>query len=187
MRPKLKESAKSAGYDENVEIVHLHNTPYFKYDRKMVSLNDCPEGISRAFYDRFQDEVMDSPEMLVAYKQMGLNPGEYFTQWLICNFGGEDHTPDLLLSSKTFYKEYWDCGVKETCPAFGKGCRKDLTPRQFEILQLFREGLPDKLIAEKLGITENTVREHRRNIFSKFSSRNKQEAIRSAASNSIIM
>jgi DNA-binding CsgD family transcriptional regulator len=183
----LREVVTAAGYDENIEIVHLHNVPFFKYNKKMLSIESCPKDITKYFVDKYQDEVSDSPEMIIAYKQMGLSSEEYFTQWLICNFGGEDSTPDFSLETKKFHKEYWNCGIKDICPGFGIGCRKDLTPRQFEILKLFREGLPDKLIADKLKITENTIREHRRNIFEKLNSNNKQEAIRFAECDSIIL
>ena len=37
---------------------------------------------------------------------------------------------------------------------------KILTPRQMEVLQCLAEGLPNKLIAHKLGLTEGTVKIH---------------------------
>ena len=35
-----------------------------------------------------------------------------------------------------------------------------LTPRQGSVLALVLEGLPNKVIARRLGLTENTVKEH---------------------------
>jgi DNA-binding NarL/FixJ family response regulator len=35
-----------------------------------------------------------------------------------------------------------------------------LTPRQGSVLVLVLEGLPNKVIARRLGLTENTVKEH---------------------------
>lgn len=187
MKPNIKEAELTAGYDDNIEVVHVHNEAYFKHNKIMMSIKDCHPNIVKPFYEQYKKEIFESPEMIVAYQAMGLEPNEYFQQWLICNFGGEDRNPDLDLSTKSFFKEYWDCGIKDSCPGFGKGCRKDLTPRQYEILKLFKQGLPDKLIADQLNISENTVREHRRNIFSKFNCNNKQEAIRLAEISSIMI
>ena len=47
--------------------------------------------------------------------------------------------------------------VGATCP--------DLTPREREVLQLVREGLANKQIARRLGITERTVKAHLTSIF----------------------
>jgi two-component system, NarL family, nitrate/nitrite response regulator NarL len=42
-----------------------------------------------------------------------------------------------------------------------------LTPRELEVLQLVAHELPNKLIADRLNISERTVETHRRNIFQK--------------------
>jgi len=44
---------------------------------------------------------------------------------------------------------------------------KTFTKREKEILELISEGLSSKLIAKKLGIAENTVKVHRKNILRK--------------------
>ena len=41
----------------------------------------------------------------------------------------------------------------------------DLTPREREVLALVREGLANKQIARRLGITERTVKAHLTSIF----------------------
>lgn len=42
-----------------------------------------------------------------------------------------------------------------------RGARMSLTPRQLECLELAAQGLLSKQIAERLGITERTVKCHR--------------------------
>ncbi len=42
-----------------------------------------------------------------------------------------------------------------------------LTPREHEVLDLVRQGFLNKQIADKLGMTENTVKSHRRRIMQK--------------------
>ena len=47
-----------------------------------------------------------------------------------------------------------------------------LSPREQETARLIAEGLLNKQIADRLGITERTVQVHRANVFSKFGGRN---------------
>lgn len=51
-----------------------------------------------------------------------------------------------------------------------------LSPRETEILKLVAEGLPNKLIASDLKISEHTVRNHISNIFQKLQVNNRTEA-----------
>ena len=53
-----------------------------------------------------------------------------------------------------------------------------LTAREKEILGLLEEGLLDKEIADKLGISYSTVHFHLHNIFPKFGAGNRMEAVR---------
>ena len=41
----------------------------------------------------------------------------------------------------------------------------DLSARQLEVLGFVRDGLPNKVIADRLGITERTVKAHLTRIF----------------------
>jgi two-component system, NarL family, nitrate/nitrite response regulator NarL len=52
-----------------------------------------------------------------------------------------------------------------------------LTPREAEVLQLVAAGLPNKLIAERLGISEHTVRFHLNVIFGKLDVHTRTEAV----------
>ncbi|MEL7122562.1 MAG: response regulator transcription factor [Bacteroidota bacterium] len=52
----------------------------------------------------------------------------------------------------------------------------NLTDRQFEILELVAKGLPNKLIAEKLGISSGTIRIHLYKIYSKLHVKSRTEA-----------
>jgi len=46
--------------------------------------------------------------------------------------------------------------------------QKPITERQYAIIALIGNGLPDKAIAEKLGISQNTVVEHLKRLFRRF-------------------
>jgi two-component system, NarL family, nitrate/nitrite response regulator NarL len=53
----------------------------------------------------------------------------------------------------------------------------DLTPREAEVLQLLAEGLPNKQIAQQLGISPNTVKFHINAILSKLDVQSRTEAV----------
>lgn len=54
---------------------------------------------------------------------------------------------------------------------------EDLTPREQDVLALLAEGLPNKLIADRLGISERTVKFHVAAILSKFGVHSRTEAV----------
>jgi len=56
-----------------------------------------------------------------------------------------------------------------------------LTPRQYEVLQLLAEGLPNKRICQQLELTEHTVKSHIKTLFSIFEVHNRTECAHAAA------
>lgn len=60
------------------------------------------------------------------------------------------------------------------------GRSRILTPREKEILRFVKDGLLSKEIADRLGISVNTVNRHRQNILQKLSVGNSHEALRAA-------
>jgi DNA-binding NarL/FixJ family response regulator len=72
-------------------------------------------------------------------------------------------------------------------PATVAGPRRDdltaiepLTPREIEVLELVTEGLPNKAIAERLGISDQTVKFHLASILGKLGASNRTDAVRRA-------
>ena len=61
------------------------------------------------------------------------------------------------------------------------GMVDDLTAREQEVLQLLAQGLANKQIAQKLGITDHTVKFHISAIYSKLGVTNRTEALRRGA------
>jgi len=55
-----------------------------------------------------------------------------------------------------------------------------LTPREIELIGLVAEGLPNKAIAQRLSVSENTVKYHIRQILNKLGVQNRTEAVTSA-------
>jgi DNA-binding NarL/FixJ family response regulator len=52
----------------------------------------------------------------------------------------------------------------------------DLTPRELSVIDLLREGKPNKLIGRELEMQESTVKVHVRNILKKLNARNRTHA-----------
>jgi len=52
-----------------------------------------------------------------------------------------------------------------------------ITPRELEILQLIAQGLSNREIAEKLFVSENTVKTHSTRLFDKLSARRRTQAV----------
>jgi DNA-binding CsgD family transcriptional regulator len=61
-----------------------------------------------------------------------------------------------------------------------------LTPREFEVLRLVAEGLHNRDIAERLGVTEHTVKFHLGAIFGKLGASTRTEAVRRGLSLGVI-
>ena len=59
----------------------------------------------------------------------------------------------------------------------GKVDELSITPRELEILQLIADGLSNREIAEKLFVSENTVKTHSSRVFDKLGARRRTQAV----------
>jgi DNA-binding CsgD family transcriptional regulator len=59
----------------------------------------------------------------------------------------------------------------------GKLDELQITPRELEILQLIASGLSNKEIAEKLFVSENTVKTHSSRVFDKLGAKRRTQAV----------
>jgi len=67
-----------------------------------------------------------------------------------------------------------------------RDARLDLTTREIELLRLVSEGLSNRTIAQRLSISENTVKYHMKNIFQKLNVQNRTEAATSAIQSGLL-
>ncbi|MEV7346631.1 response regulator transcription factor [Streptomyces sp. NPDC093544] len=70
--------------------------------------------------------------------------------------------------------------VRTRTPVLEQTLPEDLTPREREVLTLIGQGLPNRGIAEKLFISEATVKTHINNLFAKAGIRDRADAVRRA-------
>jgi DNA-binding NarL/FixJ family response regulator len=61
-----------------------------------------------------------------------------------------------------------------------------LTPREIQVLELLAEGLPNKAIAQRLGISDQTVKFHVSSISGKLGAKNRTDAVRRAVRRGLI-
>ena len=61
-----------------------------------------------------------------------------------------------------------------------------ITPRELEILELIAGGLSNKEIADRLFVSENTVKTHSSRLFDKLNARRRTEAVQIARRDSLI-
>ena len=63
---------------------------------------------------------------------------------------------------------------------------ESLTPREIQVLELLAEGLPNKAIAARLGISDQTVKFHVASIGGKLGAANRTDAVRLAVRRGLI-
>ncbi|CEA06250.1 two component LuxR family transcriptional regulator [Pseudomonas saudimassiliensis] len=61
-----------------------------------------------------------------------------------------------------------------------------ITPRQLEILDLLAEGLPNKVICQRLSLSEDTVKTHLKAVFSALGCHNRTECVNAARRHGLI-
>lgn len=87
--------------------------------------------------------------------------------------GGLDQT-----SSESVERPSRDVPLPRTGSAREEADVEPLTPRETEVLERLAEGLPNKAIAEQLGISDQTVKFHVASITGKLGATNRTEAVR---------
>ena len=63
---------------------------------------------------------------------------------------------------------------------------ESLTPREVQVLELLAEGLPNKAIADRLNISDQTVKFHVSSISTKLGAANRTDAVRRAVRRGLI-
>ncbi|MES2277334.1 MAG: response regulator transcription factor [Bacteroidota bacterium] len=92
----------------------------------------------------------------------------------------------IILSKKLFHKTIIITEQKPGVINDDKLLETGLSKREAEILLLIHEGLSNQQIADKLFISENTVKKHISNIFLKLNVERRTEAIKRAKELSVI-
>ena len=77
-------------------------------------------------------------------------------------------------------------GVPRDEPPISEDLVEHLTPREAQVLALLAEGLSNRGIAERLGISDQTVKFHVASVMGKLGTRNRVETVRLAVRRGLI-
>lgn len=78
-------------------------------------------------------------------------------------------------------------GTEDEHPAIDdEAIDEPLTPREVQVVELLAEGLPNKAIAARLGISDQTVKFHLASISGKLGAANRTDAVRRAVRRGLI-
>ena len=88
----------------------------------------------------------------------------------------------IVLATEDRADRPWPAGGDDDDADIGE----PLTPREIQVLELLAEGLPNKAIAGRLRISDQTVKFHVASISSKLGAANRTDAVRRAARRGLI-
>lgn len=162
-------------FDEDIEFFVKDNSAYAMFRFKVIPLNDLPTNILLDL-----DEVINADEAAKnALQELQIiTPEQRREQFIKCRHGAFNNEPDII-DGKIQPGEYWDCGLRGVCKHEGKLCSSVaaengiLTKREIELVRYIAIGLQDKEIADKMGISINTIPPHKKNVFEKIGARSK--------------
>ena len=81
---------------------------------------------------------------------------------------------------------YTPCADSMTLSGRERALASGITPRQYEVLALLAQGLPNKIICQELGLTADTVKTHLKALFSHFGVHNRTECVAVAAKQRLV-
>jgi DNA-binding NarL/FixJ family response regulator len=149
--------------------------------------------IAPAFNDAVQHEISqllfncpDVPIVLIAESRDADEAQYFISRWHLRGYIPTSSTLavaetalDVIVAGGTYLPPKWsdDAGnvIDAAAAPYPTGAAK-LTARERVVLLLLREGMPNKIIAHRLGISQSTVKTHIHSIMTKLHSRNRTEA-----------
>jgi DNA-binding CsgD family transcriptional regulator len=186
----MKQNLPAGLIDNNLEVFADGDNLKALYNGSTIDFFELPQNIIDIFYD----DMIGNSTALTAMKKHGLkNLIEMLKQFVWCNFGGFDHSPDLTSESNELIHEYWDCGKRDNCPFNCKVCGRlktengeYLTKQEITIIKLIAKGLYDAELADALGIAQGTLIAHKANIYRKLDAHSKADCVVFAAKNNML-
>lgn len=104
-------------------------------------------------------------------------------RFIKCNFGLYDNRIDVD-ASWNFHFEFVGCPLRGECKHFNVICapkfNSTLSEAEMRVMRMCYDGIPDEEIADRLFISQHTVKNHRKNTFRKLSVHSLAEFMRYA-------
>jgi len=146
-------------YDNDGEVFFMQNKQVLRF-----------EDVDVDYMTLLRDDLELHPKALRAMEECGIaTPNAQNKKWAVCNFGNFDNKADLTRDGVIIH-EHVRCQYRGSCKHEGIIClpveapNGQITPRELQIIKLFPNDLPDKIIADNLGMSLNTMNVHRSNI-----------------------
>lgn len=100
---------------------------------------------------------------------------------VVAEFATLDDARDAGIATDAMLVAAWPAPRADDLPVHDEGSLIEaLTPREIEVLDLVAEGLPNKAVAARLGISDQTVKFHLASITGKLGAANRTDAVRRA-------
>lgn len=171
------------------ETFTFQNEPYTNYQGRTYSYDTTPKSRIRIYTSHMKANPKGERAMEAIVKSD--NDKAKVRQWMMCRFGGMDDTPDIDANGVIQEAEYVPCPKRGVCPFEGTGCVTVevnqgvfLSKAELAVVRLSR--LPDKLIADSLHISTETVKNHITNSRKKIGLESKLELVHWATIKGII-
>lgn len=156
------------GLEDNAVEFYFHNgTLKCLHAGRVYEWGNFPQYI----INKVEEDLLSHPEALKALASWDIiHRDEMIYQYIYCRFGGFDHEADINADGDIIHAEYFDCGRRGRCSQEGKLCPaikvgdEFLTKQEINILKKVAAGKPNKIIADELNISEETVASHNQNI-----------------------
>ncbi|MBC3213248.1 two-component system response regulator NarL [Serratia fonticola] len=179
MDPRLQVIAEASNGEQGVELAELHDPDLILLDLNMPGLNGL------ATLDRLRQTALSGRVVVFSVS----NHEDDVVSALKRGADGyllKDMEPEELLKAlhqaaagqmvlSEALTPVLAASLRENRPAVERDIQQ-LTPRERDILKLIAQGLPNKLIARKLMITESTVKVHVKHLLKKMKLKSRVEA-----------
>lgn len=174
--------------DQNVEFFAQGEEVFALTGKNMIKSEDWPEELIEAI----EADMEKNPVAIVCLVDAKIEGRlEMAVQYIKCRYSALDNEPDMIAGIMQD-TEYVDCNLRGVCPYEGRLCELlkapfgTLTHREIEVLRLILDGLADKEIADRLGISPLTVPVHTRNLRTKTGAKSKTDLARFAFQKNLI-
>ncbi|HEJ9058487.1 TPA: two-component system response regulator NarL [Serratia fonticola] len=179
MDPRLQVIAEASNGEQGMELAELHDPDLILLDLNMPGMNGL------ATLDRLRQTALSGRVVVFSVS----NHEDDVVSALKRGADGyllKDMEPEELLKAlhqaaagqmvlSEALTPVLAASLRENRPAVERDIQQ-LTPRERDILKLIAQGLPNKLIARKLTITESTVKVHVKHLLKKMKLKSRVEA-----------
>lgn len=174
--------------DRNVEFFAGESEVFALVQGKMLQQHEWPQWL----IDAVLADMEIHPKAVECLVDADIvKESDMISQYVRCRYSALDNEADVI-DGKLQQTEFVDCALRGTCPYEGRLCELlkapfgTLTHREIEVLRLIPEGLLDKEIADRLGISPLTVGVYMKSLREKTGYKNKAELVRFAYQKNLI-